>query len=145
LKPLIHSESSASSHSPPPFGSSSVKEGEAVQVGKVDKVVKVVIGAVVEETTKEDGLVANLLKLLLPILQLQLRPPMWNQPLLVPRMSHLLRLPLPRNPLLLVLQTSLPNTLNQLRYPITCRCMHRTRHLHKMDLRQTLMAQSGLR
>jgi hypothetical protein len=68
LKPLIHSESSASSHSPPPFGSSNVKEGEAVQVDKVDKVVKVVIGAVVE-IIKENGLVVdNLLNLLLPTL-----------------------------------------------------------------------------
>jgi hypothetical protein len=67
LKPLIHSESSVSSHSPPPFGSSSAKEGEAVQVGKVVKVVKVVIGAVVE-IIKENGLVGNLLNLLLPTL-----------------------------------------------------------------------------
>ena len=81
---------------------------------KVVKVVKVVIGAVVEETTKDNGLVGNLLNLLLPILQLQLRPPMWNQPLLVPHMSHLLRLPPSPNPPLLVLPTSLLSPLNQL-------------------------------
>lgn len=81
---------------------------------KVVKVDKVVIGAVVAETTKEDGLVDNLLSLLLPILQLQLRPPMWNQPLLVPHMSLLLLLPLSPNPLLLVLQMSLLSPLNQL-------------------------------
>jgi hypothetical protein len=81
-------------------------------VVEVVKVVKVVIGAVVAEITKEDGLVGNLLNLLLPIPQL--RPPMWNQPLLVPHMSHLLLLPLSPNPLLLVLPRSPLSMLNQL-------------------------------
>jgi hypothetical protein len=61
---------------------------------EVVKVVKAVTGAVVE-IIKEDGLVDNLLKPLLPILQqLQLRPPTWSQKLLVRHMSHplLLRL-----------------------------------------------------
>jgi hypothetical protein len=82
-------------------------------VGKVGKVVKGVIGAVVE-IIKGNGLVGNLLNLLLPILQLQLRPPMWNQPLLVPHMSLLLLLPLWPNPPLLVLQRSPLSMLNQL-------------------------------
>ena len=110
---------------------------------EVVKVVKVVIGAVVE-IIKEDGLVGNLLNLLLPIPQLRL--PMWNQRLLVRHMSLLLRLPLSQNPLLPVLRTSLRSTLNQLRYPITSRCTAKTRHPFKMDLsRQTRMAQFGPR